>query len=269
MKESGDEMESGDEDEGVRRRRRQETKMKESGDEMKESGDEDEGVRRRDGVRRRRSQETKMKRTTRRAPRSLASRRSHPSGHGSAVRIQFSSAVRFLGGPGMLSSTSLASEDFLMMTSFSRSAVCIRRTLNWFLRGDERRRRQAGSRKRRSPKACGADRPGRRDETLIRTRVRLSARVRVGRDANGGASRGLLYLQVLPLAAAWQGEKHTSVTTQLGIMRSVFPFQVLQKQTAQNVQSLFFRRTSTALSGTGRTVAVTTGRRLKALTASC
>lgn len=49
-------------------------------------------------------------------------------------RIQFSSPVRFFGGPGMLRRTSLASEDFLMMTSFSRSAVCIRRTLNWLLR---------------------------------------------------------------------------------------------------------------------------------------
>lgn len=52
-------------------------------------------------------------------------------------RIQFSSPVRFLGGPGILRSTSLASEDFLTMTSFSRSAVCIRRTLNWFLREEK------------------------------------------------------------------------------------------------------------------------------------
>ena len=56
-----------------------------------------------------------------------------PSGR----RIQFSSPVRFLGGPGMLRRTSLASEDFLMMTSFSRSAVCMRRTLDWFLGEDK------------------------------------------------------------------------------------------------------------------------------------
>ncbi len=37
----------------------------------------------------------------------------------------------------MLRRTSLASEDFLMMTSFSRSAVCIRRTLDWFLSKDK------------------------------------------------------------------------------------------------------------------------------------
>lgn len=37
----------------------------------------------------------------------------------------------------MLRRTSLASEDFLMMTSFSRSAVCIRRTLDWFLSEDK------------------------------------------------------------------------------------------------------------------------------------
>ena len=49
-------------------------------------------------------------------------------------RIQFSSPLRFLGGPGMLSSTSLASDDFFSITSFSRSAVCMRRTLDWFLR---------------------------------------------------------------------------------------------------------------------------------------
>lgn len=52
-------------------------------------------------------------------------------------RIQFSSPVRFLGGPGMLRRTSLASEDFLRMTPFSRSAVCIRRTLDWFLSEDK------------------------------------------------------------------------------------------------------------------------------------
>lgn len=37
----------------------------------------------------------------------------------------------------MLRRTSLASEDFLMMTSFSRSAVCMRRTLDWFLSEDK------------------------------------------------------------------------------------------------------------------------------------
>lgn len=34
----------------------------------------------------------------------------------------------------MLSNTSLASRDFFTMTSFSRTAVCMRRTLDWFLR---------------------------------------------------------------------------------------------------------------------------------------
>ena len=41
--------------------------------------------------------------------------------------------MRFLGGPGMLSRTSLASLDFFMMTSLSRSAVCMRLTFDWFL----------------------------------------------------------------------------------------------------------------------------------------
>lgn len=59
-------------------------------------------------------------------------------------RIQFSSPVRFLGGPGMLRSTSLASEDFLRMTSLSFSAVCMRRTLNWFLGGRQSRSRGGG-----------------------------------------------------------------------------------------------------------------------------
>lgn len=58
-------------------------------------------------------------------------------------RIQFSSPVLFLGGPGMLSSTSLASEDFFRMTSLSLSAVCMRRTLNWFL-GRRQSRRGGG-----------------------------------------------------------------------------------------------------------------------------
>lgn len=48
-------------------------------------------------------------------------------------RIQFSSPLRLRGGPGMLSKTSLASRDFFTMTSFSRTAVCMRRTLDWFL----------------------------------------------------------------------------------------------------------------------------------------
>lgn len=48
-------------------------------------------------------------------------------------RIQFSSPVRFLGGPGMFRRTSLASWDFLMMTPFSFRAVCMRLTLDWFL----------------------------------------------------------------------------------------------------------------------------------------
>lgn len=34
----------------------------------------------------------------------------------------------------MFSKTSLASRDFFTMTSFSRTAVCMRRTLDWFLR---------------------------------------------------------------------------------------------------------------------------------------
>lgn len=33
----------------------------------------------------------------------------------------------------MLSKTSLASRDLFTMTSFSRTAVCMRRTLDWFL----------------------------------------------------------------------------------------------------------------------------------------
>lgn len=35
----------------------------------------------------------------------------------------------------MLSRTSLASRDFFTITSFSRTAVCMRRTLDWFLPG--------------------------------------------------------------------------------------------------------------------------------------
>lgn len=48
-------------------------------------------------------------------------------------RIQFSMPTRFFGGPGILSRTSLASLDFFMITSFSRSAVCMRLTSVWFL----------------------------------------------------------------------------------------------------------------------------------------
>lgn len=55
-------------------------------------------------------------------------------------RIQFSSPLRLRGGPGMLSKTSLASRDFFTMTSFSRTAVCMRRTLDWFLREEGGRR---------------------------------------------------------------------------------------------------------------------------------
>lgn len=50
------------------------------------------------------------------------------------IKIQFSSPLLFLGGPGMLSRTSLASWDFLMMTSLSLRAVCMRLTLDWFLK---------------------------------------------------------------------------------------------------------------------------------------
>ncbi len=44
-------------------------------------------------------------------------------------RIQFCSPASDLGGPGRLRMTSLASWDFSTITSFSRTAVCIRRTL--------------------------------------------------------------------------------------------------------------------------------------------
>lgn len=72
----------------------------------------------------------------------------------STERIQFSSPVRFLGGPGMLSRTSLASEDFLRMTSFSRKAVCMRRTLDWFLSEDRGRN---GGRSGRIERGRGSD----------------------------------------------------------------------------------------------------------------
>lgn len=48
-------------------------------------------------------------------------------------RIQFSSPVRFLGGPGMFSRTSFASCDFFTMTSLSFCAWCMRLTFDWFL----------------------------------------------------------------------------------------------------------------------------------------
>lgn len=49
------------------------------------------------------------------------------------LRIQFSSPPRFFGGPGMLSRTSWAPCDLFTTTSFSFTAVCIRRTFDWFL----------------------------------------------------------------------------------------------------------------------------------------
>lgn len=48
-------------------------------------------------------------------------------------RIQFSSPSWFRGGPGIFSSTNRASCDLFTMTSFSFTAVCIRRTLDWSL----------------------------------------------------------------------------------------------------------------------------------------
>lgn len=50
-----------------------------------------------------------------------------------ALRIQFSSPPLFPGGPGMLSRTRWAPCDLLTTTSFSLTAVCIRRTFDWFL----------------------------------------------------------------------------------------------------------------------------------------
>lgn len=54
-----------------------------------------------------------------------------------ALRIQFSSPPLFLGGPGMLSRTRWAPCDLLTTTSFSLTAVCIRRTFDWFLVGKQ------------------------------------------------------------------------------------------------------------------------------------
>ena len=56
----------------------------------------------------------------------------------------------------MLSKTSLASWDFLTMTSFSRTAVCMCRTLDWFLR--EEAREEEGSKARREG-GLGSSRP--------------------------------------------------------------------------------------------------------------
>lgn len=56
-------------------------------------------------------------------------------------RIQFSSPSVFRGGPGMLSSTNRASWDLLTITSFSFTAVCIRRTLDWSLECNKGQRR--------------------------------------------------------------------------------------------------------------------------------
>lgn len=67
-------------------------------------------------------------------------RRPHPSFPSLKSRIQFSSPLRLRGGPGMLSNTSLASRDLFTMTSFSRTAVCMRRTLDWFLQKREERK---------------------------------------------------------------------------------------------------------------------------------
>lgn len=53
-------------------------------------------------------------------------------------RIQFSSPSVFRGGPGMLSSTNRASWDLFTITSFSFTAVCIRRTLDWSLEYSKR-----------------------------------------------------------------------------------------------------------------------------------
>ena len=54
-----------------------------------------------------------------------------------SFRIQFSSPPLFLGGPGMLSRTRWAPCDLLTTTPFSLTAVCIRRTLAWFLMWQE------------------------------------------------------------------------------------------------------------------------------------
>lgn len=77
------------------------------------------------------------------SPQPLASPPDCPPRWLSPTRIQFSSPLRFRGGPGMLSSTSFASCDFRTMASFSRTAVCIRRTLDWFL-GEKTGRWAAG-----------------------------------------------------------------------------------------------------------------------------
>lgn len=48
-------------------------------------------------------------------------------------RIQFSSPFLLFGGPGMLSKTSSEFWDFSTTTLLSLTAVCILRTLDWFL----------------------------------------------------------------------------------------------------------------------------------------
>lgn len=62
-----------------------------------------------------------------------ASTHSIGSRAGPGLRIQFSSPPLFFGGPGMLSRTSWAPWDLLTTTSFNFTAVCIRRTFDWFL----------------------------------------------------------------------------------------------------------------------------------------
>ena len=59
-------------------------------------------------------------------------------------RIQCSLPPIFFGGPGMLSSTSWDPWDLLTTTSFSLTAVCILRTLDWFLRETQCRYPTAG-----------------------------------------------------------------------------------------------------------------------------
>lgn len=65
----------------------------------------------------------------------------------------------------MLSKTSLASRDFFTMTSFSRTAVCMRRTLDWFLGGQRgggcvSRNRESWTQYPPSPRRTGPLVPG-------------------------------------------------------------------------------------------------------------
>lgn len=55
----------------------------------------------------------------------------HADLHRQKIQFSFPSALR--GGPGMLRSTNRASWDLLTITSFSFTAVCILRTLDWSL----------------------------------------------------------------------------------------------------------------------------------------